>query len=1227
MEKTTPVINYKAYHQHCERLDKSIKNADERNVAISGIYGSGKSSLIRTYEKGYNNKKTRNIIKKYSADKNSEAKIDEILENSKYKPIKKSMYVSLANFNIKNKVSYIEKIKNDDLKTNNEQTNKSDNNTVEDSQYEFEKNKIIHKIKTLEQSPDAENFCLKEDLIEKNLLQQFIFNQKPYIINDSHIKKVEPRTVRRFFSYISFISIIIFVAIVLINNFNILWNYSKNINTIFLILSGASFIIFLSFLPLTFTFAKIKTEHIEIINPNERSESSLKDSLINKYMDEIIYFFKKSKYKIIYFEDMDRLPNLNIFNKLRELNFLLNNTKILKKKITFVYCISDSIFSNYEERSKFFECIITVTPHINSDIVKNQILKELRKHISEKDSSKFEEYSINIAPFILDSRLLYSIKNDFILMLKNYKKVLNRVITDIELIKIFTLSIYKNYYYFDYNKLTKNDSVLCDVFKLIRMLKKDALTAVENEILLKETELKNSKNNEYASFKILKERMCGIYSSLLNYERNISSSVKIMNSKIEDYIEGKYFSLNSNYAIAYEHFNNYFITNYNYSLQDYINHIKLKNEDDYNEKLNELARLRNKKTKINNSTISEFLSEFDCDKIPNKFFNVCFKNGYIENDYMKYIYANSSEDFLPEQDNAFIRYNNYGETNSPIKNNFHYQLSIDRLDTIISNIFADKFKYNKILNINLVTHIIRQNNIKSQYKNNLFELLNETDEKVLEFYKEFLITQNYEDCKLIFFYFINSYFLLDALLITINQIEPTKRHLLFKYILSELDFNILSKNNKKKLEKIINYYDNWKDIQLTKDQITKFNDLYNIKIVKLDSFDNDSLKEIIDNNLFEINFSNLEIISSRICFNKNYNLILNSILLSDISVNCKEYLFSNINLILEFLNNQTVDPNVLKNILKHNEDLELQKNIISMLSFEINDISELSKDSLNLIIDANKVSNNISTLFDIYKTIDINVISKYFEIESFSNIDFSDLNKCTEDDQYKEFRNKIFHRFYLAENNVEILKMFDLSISTLGSEQQKDHDSRLSNLANNNLIEFKSENLDFLNNCPKTYLSLVNNNSDQYFSLLKGSKITLTKKIITHLICFLNNFEVINFLLNNHYNLIDFNYQYENIIETSEILNKIYKHNIQSGDVIVRLFDNSFQLLNYRDIIQKIVIKNNNLFSDSALQDLFFKLDESYKKIINKELTINEINNKFLTQGIKCLESRKIIEP
>ncbi|EFH8703717.1 hypothetical protein GFZ72_24495, partial [Escherichia coli] len=85
-------------------------------------------------------------------------------------------------------------------------------------------------------------------------------------------------------------------------------------------------------------------------------------SLLNVYIDEIVYFFDSTKYDVVIFEDLDRFNNGRIFVKLREINQIINNCLSDRKPVKFIYAVRDGIFNSAESRTKFFDFVMPVIP-------------------------------------------------------------------------------------------------------------------------------------------------------------------------------------------------------------------------------------------------------------------------------------------------------------------------------------------------------------------------------------------------------------------------------------------------------------------------------------------------------------------------------------------------------------------------------------------------------------------------------------------------------------------------------------------------------------------------------------------------------------------------------------------------------------------------------------------------------------------------------------------------
>ena len=118
------------------------------------------------------------------------------------------------------------------------------------------------------------------------------------------------------------------------------------------------------------------------------------ESLFDRYLDEVLYIFRSANVDVIVFEDIDRYESTHIFQQLREINRLVNIRKendstknrlrngvykyvplacirrlLLKvvdslddtRPLKFFYLLKDDIFTS-KERTKFFDYILPVVP-------------------------------------------------------------------------------------------------------------------------------------------------------------------------------------------------------------------------------------------------------------------------------------------------------------------------------------------------------------------------------------------------------------------------------------------------------------------------------------------------------------------------------------------------------------------------------------------------------------------------------------------------------------------------------------------------------------------------------------------------------------------------------------------------------------------------------------------------------------------------------------------------
>ena len=189
------------------------------------------------------------------------------------------------------------------------------------------------------------------------------------------------------------------------------------------------------------------------------------ESVFNQKLDEIMYFFETMKYDTVFFEDLDRLNNPIIFVHLRELNQLLNNDQLIgRKPIRFVYAVRDDIFLA-EDRTKFFDFIVPVYPvtnHSNSfELLSSLIEKEVKRLESrtagDRELTEWKEMMVTfiakIGMYITDRRTAYNIFNEFLICMKlrggDYQSQIIR--GD----KLMAMIVFKNLYPNEFSEVQK----------------------------------------------------------------------------------------------------------------------------------------------------------------------------------------------------------------------------------------------------------------------------------------------------------------------------------------------------------------------------------------------------------------------------------------------------------------------------------------------------------------------------------------------------------------------------------------------------------------------------------------------------------------------------------------------------------------------------------------------------------------------------------------------------
>lgn len=486
-----------------ESLDYALNNPQIHNVAITGSYGSGKSSLISSY-----------------------------IEQQK-KHDKRFLQISLASFTLEktidkqttNEINTEEEVYEDVILEDNESDNAE--TEIENSVVDIENNDTKNKKESTSSTYIPFSTLQK---IEKSIIQQMFYRESGFKLPFSRFKRI------RNLSFLLNLALTGLVFILFLFPFKFfkedLWIKAKSISIFHSgIRTGLLFWLFFvcSLISLFFIirfFNKLKINKLGFQNIDIDLDVKDKNSLLNKYVDEILYYFEVTDYEVVVFEDLDRFKNTEIFIKLRELNTLLNNYKKLKKhnrkKITFVYALLDDVFID-KSRTKFFEFIIPVIPVIDYQNSGDYLLERKKANETTAFSDLEEPFLLDIGLYVNDMRLLKNCINEF----KIYDETINKYIYEKQGFemntqkgeksseqnseshdrkKIFSLVLYKNLYPNDFAALQNNEGYLYSIFQNKHIAVKEEKKKLEKEIIDIEHNIENIQKHSHLQIEDLRRR-------------------------------------------------------------------------------------------------------------------------------------------------------------------------------------------------------------------------------------------------------------------------------------------------------------------------------------------------------------------------------------------------------------------------------------------------------------------------------------------------------------------------------------------------------------------------------------------------------------------------------------------------------------------------------------------------------------------------------------------------
>lgn len=1118
-------------------LSDFLENKENINIALSGKYGAGKTSIINTFLK-HDKKKV-------------------------YRPL----HISLGMFGI----------------NNNKQIPEEDQNI----------------------------FCQE---IEKSIIQQIIYKEKPQDLPDSNIKRIKKMPKRNIALMGVIILIVLIIYLISIYNVNIneqvrniianiIEVHNLNIKLSKIILLDISiativlgtFALLTIFLSILWRKLIIKSYKIKLPNTEIEINENSDESLINKYMDELIYFFSKTNYNVLIIEDLDRfLENesikykiLIIFQKLKELSKILNDSKQINRPIKFIYAVKDDLFSNATERTKFFDAIVPVIP----------VISNFNSYAELKDRFKGEQIPDkimqDISAHINDFRLIKNISNEYYLYKNELRK--NKENSGILDEKIFSIIALKNIKPNLYEELQDDKG---NIYKLIKS--KDALynklkENSENEIEVNRTKIKELQKEKVESIQELKRiAIGGLYGK--NGHTSVSSSIT-MDQFLQNNITLDYIKQNTLYVRSsngYDFTEKELFEYYN-GKENFVNraeNIQSINDKEIDKLKNINIQLEKEIKRINEKSLKDIFEQLDKEEIKellkaddkNKFeidnFTLMLvSNGYIDENYKNYMFYFKPTEELNEHDYTYII-----NVRQSTETDFDYK--INNTEEVIKQLDISYFGKKEILNYYILDELLKNNSSQENKEklNRLVAILLEINNYTQDFMFGFLKYTKNQIAFLQKLYDLDSEYIKEVIIY--NMEDESKKQRIDYLTRVLLNYPQILKNNeansyiKEYIEEKQNI-ESWLELN---ENVKESLIILNIKFKYLDNINNINLLSFIyDNNLYRLNVSMIKVLFKYKGFSeqdfeeKNLSIIMHDEKLKKM----KEYIVEEkeeyINsCYLKTLGKQNILEDIIECINEWNMDKEINKEIIKNITGKIKDIKDVNTDYYEELIKNNKIEPTWENYYYFYCQTDNQITDELIHnielnIEELKRQKVSSIIMPEEDKkQFIDFRAKI-----IKNNKIKIgiyKQIIPICWINLGSiEENELENERLKMLVENKTIKFNDNNLQIIyNQIPEILDVYINNNIELFINGIESYTIN------ENMICDIIKSPIIKFREKNKIiNSIDTSYINEDSMEyiiNNYSQNRISKINEKLKE---RMFESTLNISYKLTLLEKELDRDN----------------------------------------------------
>ena len=1055
-----------------EALDYAFSNSDIKNIAITGIYGAGKSTVWNTYVR---KRELNNVIT-----------------------------VSLGKYE-----NYIEDDDNRQKEVSVTKLKDTDSDVAEDL-YGNENQKA-------------------GGIDDENRVEMQIINQ---ILSQIDPKKI-PLSKYCFKSNKSKLSIHLHsLALISMICSMLLWTLSDSLISIFKDLDenfvGISRMLLcatLFFVPLyyclydfyrgnKFRVSKISFNGAEADMDNDMGD----ETVLDRDIKELVYLLGSSGTKTVVFEDLDRYNNISIYTKLRELNFILNhyvNAKVDKNPVRFIYMLKDGLFLS-KNRTKFFDFVLPIVPVVDSMTSENMLVELFECIENPPDSSILADISL----YVDDMRLLKNIVNEYIV----YSKIIPLGQIHLESNKLFSLITLKNIFPNEFELLQEDKGFIRTVFdRLEDGKKKDAdnlrqrLKEIDDNIEFLQNRIENDK------FKVM---ALLIRSDIGTYTQEARTWAEYLKEWSKNPDEQKYIRYSGgSFYFSYDEFINQCVLNSKdkKALVD-------KYSEDFSMKMNELLSHREKiRKQIRDIDIYKY-KEIISILTPEQRDELFLIDGFdiLQSHYFPLIRFLIVDGLLDETYGYYKGKFNVDTSNTLKRNDIIYMkglkegksldvlLDVETPDQIIKRLNKSDFSRDNILNENILIRCLEGNMADyviamtdSVIENNKYEelsmILSELDLDLVGIYSDILINKDINKLDSILEGFCGNTFtgLDDEKVSPGGALYPNDDYIeSFNNIL----ISIFTKNHKEENEYKLKWFKEYVEFG----QYTSIMDSVNymeeedvnifiknigfadVKFEDITKFTRFNLKKTVWLGIervqaYDLNVKNLQFVAERILEKSiDYGCLLDEICKSNKLSSSWNYIEDNFSIIIPNYIGQNKneksyknDEEILLKILNSDISEEYKLTYVKYNDTKISELIKLQDSSIiHIILDYLLCKNSIKFCSD-------NISVYWSKIEEYSQefVKYMDVN--LDENNYEDIlKNNVSLCNTFINDSLVSDKVFGYVIK-YANEQVSDINikltpNRVNTLVHNSLVEVNEKNIEvLLNNSYNEELTLLVNNADK----------------------------------------------------------------------------------------------------------------------------------------------------